>query len=90
MSENVDASSFPPLYVQLLWTTLAYVENVGCQFLFLRQSGCYEFSLARFDVMKEPNIRGLSQTNLRTTRPRLRPEILSVRPFLSKPPDCAD
>jgi transposase len=44
----------------------------------------------RFDVAKKPSIRGLSQTNLRTTRARLRLEILSVRSFLSKPPDCAD
>ena len=55
-----------------------------------RQSGLPEYSLTKFDVAKKPSIRGVSSTNLRTTRPRLRPEILSVSPFLSKPPDCAD
>jgi hypothetical protein len=62
----------------------------GVRSLSLRQS----FRLQHYPLACEraeiPNKHGLSRANLRTATHRLRLEILSLRPFFSKPPDSAD
>ena len=43
-----------------------------------------------FERAQKPNNGGPSRENLRTAMTPLRPEILSLRPFVSKAPDFAD
>ena len=62
-------------------------ENVGIQFLSLRQRVLAQNSLSPFKRGKIPNKHGPSHTNLRTATQHRRPKILSFRPFFSKPPD---
>ncbi len=65
-------------------------ENVGIQFLSLRQRVLAQNSLSPFKRGKIPNKHGPSHINLRTATQHRRPKILSFRPFFSKPPDYAD
>jgi hypothetical protein len=62
-------------------------ENVGIQFLSLRQRVLVQNSPPSYKRGKIPNKHGPSHTNLRTATQQRRPKILSLRPFFSKPPD---
>lgn len=85
--ENSEQFSIRRLIAQTIISP-SWRITVGSQSLSLRHSGYPELSLTRFDEAKNPSIRGLCHTNLRTTRQRLRAKILSIRPFLSKAPDA--
>ena len=65
-------------------------ENVSWQSFSLRQHVHAKHSPLAFERAQKPNNGGPSCENLRTARQRLRPKILSLRPFVSKPPDFAD
>jgi hypothetical protein len=65
-------------------------ENVGIQFLSLRQRVLVQNSLSPYKRAKIPNKHGPSHINLRTATQQRRPKILSLRPFFSKPPDFAN
>jgi hypothetical protein len=65
-------------------------ENVGFQFISLRQSIRREISLLAFQRAKIPNKHGPSRANLCTAAPRRRSKIRSLRPPFSKPLDFAD
>jgi hypothetical protein len=56
----------------------------------LRQLIRAEHSPPACERKEIPNKHGPSRANLRTATYRPGPEIRSLRPFFSKPPDCAD
>jgi hypothetical protein len=62
----------------------------GGWFLSLRQSHRTKYSLPARQRGKIPNKHGPSHTKLCTAARRLRLEILSLRPLVSKAPDFAD
>ena len=66
------------------------VENVGFRFGSLRQLHHTKYSLPARQGIKIPNKHGPSRAKLCTAARRLRPEILSLGPFVSKAPDFAD
>jgi hypothetical protein len=79
-----------PLFALLLGITLECVENVGSQFLSLRQSVRVQHSPPPYEAAEIANNRGTSPNNLSTVLRRPRAEILSLGAFVSKPLDFAD
>ena len=55
----------------------------------LRQSFCDQLSPPRFAALKSPITTAFARKPPHCVEP-VRPEILSLGPFVSKPPDCAD
>ena len=66
------------------------MENVGFQFLSLRQLLREQLSPLVFERTENANNHRLPQGKLRTSLGTLRAEILSPRLLFSEPPDCAD
>jgi hypothetical protein len=66
------------------------VESVGFQLLSLRQSFRDQRSPLDFERAEIATNGGPSRENLRTAVSWSGPEILSLDPFVSKPPDYAD
>jgi hypothetical protein len=81
------ARSAPLLNV---WIVSAYAENVGSQFLSLRQCARLQHSQRARRRSEKPNNGGLSCANLRTETGVPRHEIRFLRPTFSKPQDFVD
>jgi hypothetical protein len=65
-------------------------ENVGLQLLSLRHFVRVQYSPQAFVPVQIRNYRGPSHKDLRTAMRPSTPQILSLGPFVSKPPDSAD